>query len=152
MRALIAILLLLALPAYATVYRCLLSDGRILYQDVPCAQAPGWSLGDAVPTLESQLPGVVLPSAQVVDLARQRAQAEIEEARRLREAEAKAQAEAERVAREEQQRLNDFYRRCRLREMEVRSAEDLGQTYWGLPWVRARAELLREQFGFECWR
>lgn len=47
---------------------------------------------------------------------------------------------------------NDFYRRCRLREMEVRSAEDLGQTYWGLPWVRARAELMREQFGFECWR
>lgn len=90
--------------------------------------------------------------AQVVDLARQRAQAEIEEACRLREAEAKAQAEAERVAREEQQRLNDFYRRCRLREMEVRSAEDLGQTYWGLPLVRARAQLMRERFGFECWR
>lgn len=152
MRAIIALLLILALPAQATVYRCLLSDGRIIYQDVPCAKAPGWSLGDAVPVLESRLPGVVLPSAQEVDLARQRAQAEIDEARRLREAEAKAQAEAERVGREEQQRLNDFYRRCRLREMEVRSAEDLGQTYWGLPWVRARAELMREQFGFECWR
>lgn len=48
-----------------------------------------------------------------------------------------------------------FYREDAGRQAVTDSqviAEDLGQTYWGLPWVRARAELLREQFGFECWR
>ena len=36
--------LVTAAPAHATIYKCLLDDGRVFYQDAPCA--PGRELRD----------------------------------------------------------------------------------------------------------
>jgi len=145
------IVLLLCHPAWAGIYVCHLTDGRTLYQDVPCTQAPSWAMGDA--DVLDQAGFALSPSPPAEDVARARRLAEVEiaAAEEIRKAEEAArQARAIREA-EEQRRRNDFYRRCRSMEAMVKGFERTAQVYWGDPRYQERATVAREQFGFECW-
>lgn len=150
MKALL-ITLLLCNPAEAGIYVCHLTDGRTLYQDVPCAQAPSWAMGDA--DVLNQDDFALSPSPPTEDVARARrlAEAEIAAAEEIRKAEAEARQLRERLDAEEQRRRNDFYRRCRSMEAMVKGYERTAQVYWGDPRYQERATVAREQFGFECW-
>ena len=147
--------LLLALfmcnPAWAGIYVCHLTDGRTLYQDVPCAQAPSWAMGEADVLDQDDIALPPSPPAEDVARARRLAEVEIAAVEEIRKAEEAArQARAIREA-EEQRRRNDFYRRCRSMEAMVKGYERTAQVYWGDPRYQERATVAREQFGFECW-
>jgi len=145
------IALLLCHPAWAGIYVCHLTDGRTLYQDVPCTQAPSWAMGEADVLDQSDFAVAPPPPEEDVARARRLAEVEIAAAEEIRKAEEAArQARAIREA-EEQRRRNDFYRRCRSMEAMVKGYERTSQVYWGDPRYQERATVAREQFGFECW-
>lgn len=147
--------LLLALfmcnPAWAGIYVCHLTDGRTLYQDVPCAQAPSWAMGEADVLDQDDIALPPSPPAEDVARASRLAEVEIAAVEEIRKAEEAArQARAIREA-EEQRRRNDFYRRCRSIEAMVHGYERTAKVYWGDPRYQERATVAREQFRFECW-
>lgn len=143
--------LFLCHPAWAGIYTCRLTDGRTLYQDVPCTQAPSWAVGDADVLDQSDFALPPSPPAEDVARARRLAEIEIAAAEEIRKAEAAARQEQARLAAEEQRRRNDFYRRCRSMEAMVKGFERTAAVYWGDPRYQERATVAREQFGFECW-
>jgi len=151
MKPILLSLLILTSPACAGIHVCHLNDGRVIYQDVPCAQAPAWAVGNA--GLVDEIDFVPPPPPDPEDIARARslAVAEIAAAAALRQAEEAARQAAAQRAAEEQRRRNDFYRRCRSLEAMVKGYERTARIYWGDPIYQERATVAREQFGFECW-
>lgn len=151
MKPIILSLLILTSPAWAGIHVCHLDDGRVIYQDVPCAQAPAWAVSEA--GLVDEIDFVPPPPPDPEDIARARslAVAEIAAAAALRQAEEAARQAAALRAAEEQRRRNDFYRRCRALEAMVKGYERTASIYWGDPVYQERATVAREQFGFECW-
>lgn len=106
---------LLATPAAADIYKCKDAEGRISYQNMPCAGATLGRVKEAPPvSLEAQKQAQEnLQRLQEInrqhDIEREKAwQKEQEEARRIAEAEERARQQAERE-RLEQERRERYY-------------------------------------------
>lgn len=151
MKSILLSLLILTSPAWAGVHVCHLDDGRVIYQDVPCAKAPAWAVSDASLAAETDFVPPLPPDPEDVARAHSLAIAEIAAAAAIRQAEEAARQAAALRAAEEQRRRNDFYRRCRALEAMVKGYERTASIYWGDPVYQERATVAREQFGFECW-
>lgn len=143
MRPLIPALLIaaLALPAHAQVNKCKGSDGKIIYQDTPCATAGGQELNiqtrrtDAHSAYDADRQAQRdIAAARQIDRERElnRRLADIDRGARDREKQAKADrcARYESRARDADYMANNVYRTAPYKEGARADARDLRDRHW----------------------
>jgi hypothetical protein len=141
-------------PSTAVIvfFKCILATGGVVYQDVPCSDAPYWATQNEtiIEQLEVQVP---MPTQEQVQQAKEIAEREIEWYKKRLEEEQKEKEHQqildEIAARREQER-NLQSVRCAQWDAQIRGEEEIALKYWGDIAVTARTQAARRQYQLEC--